>query len=857
MKEGFTTTPDMPLPVQAPEPHSVVVVVLTFDGLSHLQTGLPAMLALDGLAGPSSIVVADNGSTDGSIDWLRAAHPDVTVIEFGENLGFAAGYDQALGRIDSEWALLLNNDTSPAPHVLRRLCEAVKAAGARNAFDPVACASARLVDWAGQRIDFDGGGMAISGHGHSLGYGSKVTDIGRSAAHPRYTLFCSGAAMLVHVPTFISLGGLDPNYFAYYEDVDFGWRLWAAGYRAIHVPTAVVHHRGGGSAATLRDGRSEWLHERNALMTVVKNVEVSLASRWIRAAIGLAAWRASKGAAGLGVIDGAALEVGLPEGDAPGLGSPEGDGPGLGSPEGDAPALGSPEGDGPGIEPTNQSAPSAEPGYLPARSWPGWRHLEALALDLDALITERGKVQALRKRSDSEIIELMHFPWAPVPASIAGWAALRRAARVFGLEEIFGPFVGGRWGGPSKLSGRLVETLLHVIDPAEVVIAMDSAAPSLNTDDSGAHLAESPSERSQGRLADQGLDHRIELDRPAVYGDPVDVILVAYEGRAFLEKCLPALAAQDYKKMNFFVADNGSCDGTVAWLRDNWSDVEVLALGQNFGFAEANNRAIAAGEAPWVALVNTDTLPEKGWLSALIRAADGRPEVGAVASRMLFMDRPDVVQSAGIAVDPSGIAWDRLGGAPAHAAAEPATVFGASAGAALFRRVALEDVAEGGNVFDPRFFMYLEDVDLAWRLRLRGWDAAYAPDATILHEGSATSGEGSAFKNRLLARNKVWTVAKCYPARGLAFYGPLILAYDLASVPYRFVFAGQSAALRGRFDALAGLGGVIVQRRLIQAGRRAEWPALEAAMEPVASPLGVLRRYRHLRRSAGVVGPRG
>jgi GT2 family glycosyltransferase len=331
----------------------------------------------------------------------------------------------------------------------------------------------------------------------------------------------------------------------------------------------------------------------------------------------------------------------------------------------------------------------------------------------------------------------------------------------------------------------------------------------------------------------------------------VSVILVNWNGRHHLDRCLPALAAQTWPAIDIVVVDNASTDGTTAWLATEWPDVRVLALDTNVGFAEANNRAIRATDAPWVALLNNDTVPEPGWLAALVAVAAGDPRIAAVASRMLFLDVPGMINSAGIAVDRTGIAWDRLGGAPAAEGDAPAAVFGASAGAALFRRVALEDVAEQDAdgqvaVFDPRFFMYLEDVDLAWRLRLRGWRSVYAPDACVLHHGSASSGEGSPFKNRLLARNKVWTVIKNYPTWPLAVWWPLILAYDLASAPYRWVFQGQTAALRGRIDALADLGPVLRQRRVIQARRSATWHEIAGTLAPLDPPWAVLRRYRHL-----------
>lgn len=343
----------------------------------------------------------------------------------------------------------------------------------------------------------------------------------------------------------------------------------------------------------------------------------------------------------------------------------------------------------------------------------------------------------------------------------------------------------------------------------------------------------------------------------------VAVIVVNWNGRAHLARCLPALAEQSYTNFEIVVVDNASTDGSVEWLYQAWPDVQLIEAGANLGFAAANNLAIAVTEAPWVALVNNDTVPEPGWLEAMVAAGGSDERVGSVASLMLFLDQPDVINSAGINVDPVGIAWDRLGGAPATAGESATEVFGASAGAALFRRAALDDVAEVGRdgrceVFDERFFMYMEDVDLAWRLRLRGWRSVYAPTAQVLHRGSASAGEGSPFKNRLLARNKLWTVLKNYPTAPLARNSMAVLFYDLASAPYRLLVQGQAAALLGRLDALGGLGETLRRRRVVQARRTAPWAEIGQALSPLEPPWKVLSRYRHLSgrgRSPRAAGP--
>src|SRR5439155_13992356 len=129
---------------------------------------------------------------------------------------------------------------------------------------------------------------------------------------------------------------------------------------------------------------------------------------------------------------------------------------------------------------------------------------------------------------------------------------------------------------------------------------------------------------------------------------------------------------------------------------------------RNEGFADPNNQAFRQARGRFVAALNNDTLPSEGWLAALVEAAESSERAGSVASKMVFGHAPNTIQSAGIVIDRAGIAWDRLVGRPvAESEAEATPIFGASGGAALYRR---EMLAELGG-FDARFFMYLEDVD--------------------------------------------------------------------------------------------------------------------------------------------------
>src|SRR5690606_9059782 len=140
------------------------------------------------------------------------------------------------------------------------------------------------------------------------------------------------------------------------------------------------------------------------------------------------------------------------------------------------------------------------------------------------------------------------------------------------------------------------------------------------------------------------------------------------------------------------LVDNGSTDDSVALVRERFPRVRLVALARNTGFAAGHNHGISASRGVYVATLNNDAIPEPGWLEALVAAAERDQRVGMVASKLLFYDRPTVVNSAGICVDRAGIAWDRHGGWPDDPNDQPGEVFGPCAGAALYRRAMLDEV---------------------------------------------------------------------------------------------------------------------------------------------------------------------
>ena len=334
----------------------------------------------------------------------------------------------------------------------------------------------------------------------------------------------------------------------------------------------------------------------------------------------------------------------------------------------------------------------------------------------------------------------------------------------------------------------------------------------------------------------------------------VSVVVVTWNGLAHLESCLPRVLDQRLEAgdtLELIVVDNASSDGSPDYLRALGARdprVRLLRNERNLGFSGPNNQGVSASRGAFIATLNNDAPPEPGWLAALLDVARSDPAAGSVASRMVFAHAPGIVQSAGISIDRAAIAWDRhVGRSVAESDGAVTEVFGASAGAALYRREMLDRL--GG--FDERFFLYLEDVDLAWRARLAGWRALHAPQAVVRHAHSASAKEGSPFKNWHLGRNKVWTTVKCYPAAGLRRYLPAVVAYDLASLPYTLATKRDLSPLSGRLAALRRLGPFLRDRAALARAHPDGWARTRDWMEPLKPPLEVFGRYRSLRRVLG------
>lgn len=309
----------------------------------------------------------------------------------------------------------------------------------------------------------------------------------------------------------------------------------------------------------------------------------------------------------------------------------------------------------------------------------------------------------------------------------------------------------------------------------------------------------------------------------------VSVVILNYNGRQWIDGCLSGVASQQGAPPNeTLLVDNGSRDDSVKFARTNYPNVRVVENGRNLGFAAGNNAGARQATGEWLAFLNNDTVPDPQWLAALWAAAQEHTDCRIVTSRLVFMDAPSVIDSAGDGYLRAGGAFKHGHGGPADGFAASREVFGACGGAFLIRR----DLFDALGGFDERFFMVYEDVDLSYRARLRGARVWYAADAVVRHAGSGSLGTVSSAAVFYGQRNLEWTWIKNTPPGMLLATAVPHLVYSTAGVLHYLRIGRGAAALRGKWSALRELGAVLEDRRRVQATRTIDPSALAAWMEP-------------------------
>ncbi len=290
----------------------------------------------------------------------------------------------------------------------------------------------------------------------------------------------------------------------------------------------------------------------------------------------------------------------------------------------------------------------------------------------------------------------------------------------------------------------------------------------------------------------------------------ISVVIPTYNGIRYIADCLNSLRNQLRRPDEIILVDDGSTDETASLVADSYPEVRLVRFDSNRGFAAAVNEGIRQSNGDYVALLNNDTRAAPEWLSELKRTLDEQPSTGFCSSKMLFADRPDIINSIGIGFTRAGTAFDvgyQQRDGERFSRSRP--IFGACAGAAMYRRELFEDV----GLFDEDLFMWYEDADLSFRAQLAGYRCLYVPGAVVYHVGGGTASPSDRSHIYYCSRNQILVAVKNMPQPlRLRYFGRLAAVCLKHSL--KTLLNGQTAVTGGYIAALMSLNQFLRKHKL-------------------------------------------
>lgn len=240
----------------------------------------------------------------------------------------------------------------------------------------------------------------------------------------------------------------------------------------------------------------------------------------------------------------------------------------------------------------------------------------------------------------------------------------------------------------------------------------------------------------------------------------VTVVIPNYNGIKYIRDCMDSLRKQEGIPFDLLIVDNGSKDGSLEVLQEEYTEARVIALEENTGFCHAVNLGIQNSNTPYVILLNNDTEVKAGFVESLVKAIEESERIFSVSSMMLSMKDESIIDDAGDGYSMLGWAYARGKGKTVSRYEKRAEIFAACGGAAIYRKAIFEEI----GYFDENHFAYLEDIDIGYRARIYGYRNVYEPAAKVIHAGSATSGSRyNEFKTKLSSANNAYMIAKNMP----------------------------------------------------------------------------------------------
>lgn len=324
--------------------------------------------------------------------------------------------------------------------------------------------------------------------------------------------------------------------------------------------------------------------------------------------------------------------------------------------------------------------------------------------------------------------------------------------------------------------------------------------------------------------------HDPNRTRPISSHPLVSVTIASYKDTAWIEQCIESVRHQSYRNIELLVWDNAATDGAASVVTKRFPGIRVIVSRENIGFSKAHNALLTRASGEFALLLNSDVVLEKHYVQKLVEMAQNRPTVAALTGKLLLMSanpgdmQPPRIDSTGYFPLRGGSYWDRGERKPdSEIDIRSGEVFGVSAAAALYRMEALRDVAENGDeVLDETFFMYGEDVDLAYRLQWRGWTAYTVVDAIAWHArelgNNAARVRRPSSHNYHFTKNRYLILLKNLHAVLFFRNAPALALWSAGSVAYAVLF--ERSSLGALVAVLKMLPTVLNRRRAIMRGRR-------------------------------------
>src|SRR3989344_4765293 len=276
----------------------------------------------------------------------------------------------------------------------------------------------------------------------------------------------------------------------------------------------------------------------------------------------------------------------------------------------------------------------------------------------------------------------------------------------------------------------------------------------------------------------------------------VSIVITNWNGKDHIEECLTSLLKQSYKNYEVIFVDNGSTDGSVEFIKKKFPKIKLIQNKKNNGFAKADNN----------------------WLNELVIAAEKYPEIGMFSSKMLFYNNPKIINSRGLKLFYDAKAVDD-GFNVLDSKEKVKDVFGPCGGASFFRKKLIEDISFNNEFYDEDFFIYSEDLDVAFRSRLKGWKCLYIPTAIIYHKHNATAKKVPDLALYHYTKNKIFIIIKNYPLALLIKYSLVILLRQLISLIY-YILKLRFSAVKSRIVVIYYLPKMLRKRWKIQRTKR-------------------------------------